>query len=67
MIPPSADILAHLHSLVKKGDLDSILTQANAIEQLGEKYSPFVRELRQLAEGFQVKQLQSFIQKYFIP
>lgn len=67
MIPPCADILVRLHSLVKKGDLDSILTEANAIEQLGEKYSPFTRELRQLAEGFQVKQLQSFIQKYFTP
>jgi CheY-like chemotaxis protein len=67
LIPPSPDILARLYNLAKKGDLDGILTEANRLEKLGEKYSPFVQELRQLAEGFQVKQLQSFIQKYFTP
>ena len=67
LIPPAADILARLHNLAKKGDLDAILTEANQLEKLGEKYSLFTRELRQLAEGFQVKQLQIFIQKYFTP
>lgn len=64
MLPPGSDILTQLYSLAKKGDLDEILEVANQLEQQDRKFRPFAQELCRLAENFQVKQLQSFIQEY---
>lgn len=67
VVPPSADHLTSLYALAKKGDLDGVLLEAESLERSGRQYLPFARELRRLAEGFEVKQLQNFIQKYFTP
>jgi CheY-like chemotaxis protein len=61
MIPPSTDILTDFYTLAKKGDLDELIERA---EQLESQYKIFMREIRQLAEGFQVKELQTFIQDF---
>lgn len=61
---PDEDTIVHLYSLAKKGDLDEVLAQADQLEQQDKKYAIFLKQLRELAEGFQVKQLQNFIQKY---
>lgn len=62
-IPPD-EILDRLYELVKKGDLDEILTVAHQLEALNSKYISFAEEIIQLAEGFQVKKLQQTLQKY---
>jgi CheY-like chemotaxis protein len=64
IIVPSAETLERLYAHVKKGDLDSIVEEASHLEQLEEKFKPFAQELCRLADGFQVKQLQIFIQQY---
>lgn len=64
IVPPNADILTQLYAQAKKGDLDAILEEASKLERQQEEYKSFAQELRRLAETFQVKQLQSFIQKY---
>jgi signal transduction histidine kinase/FixJ family two-component response regulator len=62
-IPPG-EILDRLYELVKKGDLDEILTVAHQLEALNSKYISFAEEIIQLAEGFQVKKLRQTLQKY---
>jgi CheY-like chemotaxis protein len=64
LLVPSAEVLSRLSNQTKKGDLDGILEEAGRLEQLDAQFKPFSQELRRLAEGFQVKQLQSFIQQY---
>jgi signal transduction histidine kinase len=62
-IPPN-EMLLQVYQLVKVGDLDSVLEQAQAIEQLDGQYRRFANELRQFAEAFQIKQLRSFIEEH---
>jgi signal transduction histidine kinase len=64
MLVPSTETLEHLQNQAKKGDLDSIVEEACQLEQMEVQFKPFAQELCRLAEGFQVKQLQQFIQQY---
>ena len=63
IIPPSPEILTQLERLAKRGDLDSIVEVAHHLQQTDQ--AGFANKLLHLAEGFQVKQLQSFICRYF--
>ncbi|MGL5877155.1 MAG: hybrid sensor histidine kinase/response regulator, partial [Xenococcaceae cyanobacterium] len=62
-LPPD-EILTQLYELVKKGDLDKILTVAYQLEKLNGKYLYFAQEIIQLTESFQVRQLREKLQKY---
>ena len=62
IIPPSPEILTQLDQLAKCGDLDSIVEVAHHLQQTEGR---FANKLLHLAEGFQVKQLQTFIRRYF--
>ncbi|MBD2306383.1 response regulator [Chroococcidiopsis sp. FACHB-1243] len=62
-LPPD-DILTQLYELVKKGDLDKILTVAYQLEKLNDKYLYFAQQIVQLTESFQVKKLRQLLQKY---
>ena len=64
IIPPSSDILMQLYELAKKGDLDEIVETANQLKQSQPESIPFVQKLVELAENFQVKQIQNFINKF---
>jgi len=64
MIVPPAYTLERIYYHAKKGDLDSILEEASQLKTLDVKFNPFAQELHRLAESFQVKQLQQFIQQY---
>jgi CheY-like chemotaxis protein len=64
ILPPTAEILAKLYTQVKKGDLDGAIEEANKLRQQDDKFKPFAQQLCQLAESFQVKQLQTFIQQF---
>ncbi|GET40396.1 hybrid sensor histidine kinase/response regulator [Microseira wollei] len=61
IIPPSADILMQLYELAKKGDLDEIVEAASQLKQSQPESIPFAQKLVELAESFQVKQIQNFI------
>ncbi|URD51702.1 hybrid sensor histidine kinase/response regulator [Chroococcidiopsis sp. CCNUC1] len=62
-LPPD-EILTQLYELVRKGDLDNILTVAYQLEKLSDRYLYFAQEIIQLTENFQVKQLREKLQKY---
>jgi CheY-like chemotaxis protein len=64
IVPPSHEILVQLLHHAKRGDVDSVTEVANSLEKMGGQFNAFAAELRQLAESFQVKQLQQFIQSY---
>jgi CheY-like chemotaxis protein len=63
---PPAYTLERIHYYAKKGDLDSILDEASQLKNLDVKFLPFAQELINLAEGFQLKQLQNFIRQYVV-
>jgi CheY-like chemotaxis protein len=67
IVPPDADLLTQLYAQAKKGDLDAIAEEVNKLERQREIYKPFAQEVRRLAESFQVKQLQAFIQQFINP
>ncbi len=64
IIPPSSDILMQLYELAKKGDIDEIVETANQLKQSQPESIPFAQKLVELAENFQVKQIQNFINKF---
>ncbi len=61
--PPLEEITA-LYELAMMGDIRGIQEQAKLIEQLGEQFVPFAKQLRQWANGFQEKQILEFVRKY---
>ncbi len=60
---PSSEIAA-LSELVNMGDIKGILDQADKLEKLDNQLVPFATQLRQLARGFQLKQLREIIQQF---
>ncbi|MBD0344723.1 MAG: response regulator, partial [Coleofasciculus sp. Co-bin14] len=61
--PPREKIIA-LYELALMGDIRGICEQAHLIEQLDEQFVPFARQLHQLANRFQEKQILEFVRKY---
>lgn len=59
-IPPKANMV-ELYDLTKIGDIKGILDWATRIEQSDAKYKPLTAQIRQLAKGFQVKQIKEFV------
>jgi CheY-like chemotaxis protein len=64
LVAPPPEKITTLYELAMMGDIRGIQEQANAIEQLGEQFVPFAQQLRQLAQGFQEKQILEFVRKY---
>ena len=64
MLVPSIETLKRLQAHAKKGDLDTILEEATQLKHCEARLRPFAQELCRLAESFQVKQLQQFIQQH---
>ncbi len=60
-LPPSE--IAPLSELVKMGDIQGILDQADKLEKLDNQLVPFATQIRQLAKGFKLKQLREIIQQ----
>jgi signal transduction histidine kinase/DNA-binding NarL/FixJ family response regulator len=60
--PPSDAILTQLAQLAKMGDLEGVMEVAQQISD-GDN-AAFVRELIQMAEACEIKQLRAFIQQY---
>ncbi|HAX80075.1 MAG TPA: hybrid sensor histidine kinase/response regulator [Cyanobacteria bacterium UBA11372] len=63
MTPPPEE-MKHLFELAIKGNMKGIIREAAKWEQLDERFVPFTEQLRQLAKGFQEKELLELISKY---
>jgi PAS domain S-box-containing protein len=61
---PEPEVLQNLLQLAMMGDVVSIEEQATQIEQQDDRFREFTTQLRQLAKGFQLKQIQTLLKKY---
>jgi signal transduction histidine kinase len=64
LIAPPAEEIATLFELAMMGDLMGIVEQAEKLEQLNEEWIPFAAHLRQLAKGFEEKEILEFVNQY---
>lgn len=64
IVPPPPEELAALYELAMMGDIRGIQQQSTRLEQLDQQFVPFAKQLRQLAKGFQEKQILEFVRKY---
>jgi PleD family two-component response regulator len=64
LIPPPDEEIRILFDLAMKGDMVGLENRAAQIEQMGKKYRPFVRKLRQLVKDFEDEQILAMIQAY---
>ncbi len=64
LIPPPAAELSLLYDLSRKGLMNSLLKEADRIEQLNHDYSLFIQQVRKFAKNFQVKQLKEFLERH---
>jgi DNA-binding NarL/FixJ family response regulator len=64
LTPPPQEEMDVLIDLALRGNLWAIQERAVSIETLGEQYIPFARKLRELAKGFEEKQIVTLIERY---
>lgn len=64
IIPPSNEVLSQLHTLALQGRLMAIEQQLKTLEKADEQYQPFVKEIREYADNFQIEKIRTFIEKY---
>jgi signal transduction histidine kinase/DNA-binding NarL/FixJ family response regulator len=60
LMPPASELDA-LYKLARGGDIMGVLNMLEEIEQSGKQYSSFVKEIRQLAEAFQIKEIRELL------
>jgi len=63
-VAPPLSELSILYKFAHGGDIRRIRAQLDHIEQLDQRYDPFVREVRQLAKRFQIRQIRELVQHY---
>ena len=61
---PPTNVLKELRQLAQMGAVLEIQERATQLEQTHPSLVPFTTQVRQLAENFQVRQLQDFLQRY---
>ncbi len=64
IVPPSVEDLTLLHELSRKGLVNDLLLELTRIENLDNKFIPFVEQLRSLAKGFKLKQIRAYVEQY---
>jgi signal transduction histidine kinase/DNA-binding NarL/FixJ family response regulator len=64
MVVPMSDDLAQLLNLAQQGRLKKLTEMAQMIEQQDQRYVPFVQHVLELAKGFHVEKIETFIQKF---
>jgi signal transduction histidine kinase/CheY-like chemotaxis protein len=64
LIPPASEVLQQLLNLVQNGDIQGVVEMAQKLPLSDQKLTPFAAEIVQLANSFQVKRLESFIEQY---
>jgi hypothetical protein len=63
-VAPPAEEIAALFDLAMMGDIRGIVERTIRLEQLDKKWVPFASHLRQLAKGFEEKQILEFVKQY---
>ncbi|MGF1541455.1 MAG: response regulator, partial [Pleurocapsa sp.] len=64
IIPPPSEEINLLYDLSRKGLLQNIHRELERIEQLDDKYLPFVQTMRKLANGYKLKKIRSLLEQY---
>jgi signal transduction histidine kinase/CheY-like chemotaxis protein len=64
IVPPSVEELQQLYDLALKGRIKALQEHAAQLEQGDRNLAPFAQEIYQLAQGFQIEKIQSFIKQY---
>jgi signal transduction histidine kinase/DNA-binding NarL/FixJ family response regulator len=62
LLPPATEVLQQLLTLVKDGDIQGIVEVAEQLLASDSTLSPFAQQIIQLANNFQIKQLQTLIE-----
>ena len=64
LLPAAAESVAKLLKLAAMGDIEEFFEESAKLESLEQKLVPFVTRLRQLAKGFQLKQIRNILKQY---
>ncbi|MFM2314729.1 MAG: hypothetical protein RLZZ04_4005 [Cyanobacteriota bacterium] len=64
IVVPSSEDMAKLYDLSRKGLINDLLQEIQRLETEDTKFLPFGENIRQLAKGFKLKQIRSFIEQY---
>ena len=64
IVPPDSESVLALLRLAAMGDIEAILEETAKLEHSDPTLGPFVHHLRQLAKGFQLKQIRDFLKLY---
>jgi signal transduction histidine kinase/FixJ family two-component response regulator len=64
IVIPSAEDVALLYDLSRKGLINDLLQEIQRIETADAKFLPFGQNIRELAKGFKLKQIKLFIEQY---
>ncbi|PSB52491.1 histidine kinase [filamentous cyanobacterium Phorm 6] len=64
LLPAAAESVAKILKLATIGDIEEIFEESAKLEILEPKLVPFVTKLRQLAKGFQLKQIRNILKQY---
>ncbi|MEG4286938.1 PAS domain S-box protein [Microcoleus sp. A006_D1] len=64
MVSPASESVLALLRLAAMGDIEAILEETAKLEDSDQTLVPFVHHLRQLAKGFQLKQIRDFLKQH---
>ncbi|MEG3896113.1 MULTISPECIES: PAS domain S-box protein [unclassified Microcoleus] len=64
LLPAASESVAKILKLAAMGDIEEIFEESAKLESLEQKLVPFVSKLRQLAKGFQLKQIRNILKQY---
>ncbi len=64
MVSPASESLLGLLRLAAMGDIEAILEETTKLEHSDSTLVPFVHHVRQLAKGFQLKQIRDFLKQH---
>ncbi|EDN70187.1 Periplasmic Sensor Hybrid Histidine Kinase [Beggiatoa sp. PS] len=64
IVAPPTNIAQTLHELALIGDIDGIIEQATKLTQIGNQFEPFAKQVQQLANDFEIEQLQILVKPY---
>ncbi|BAZ15093.1 integral membrane sensor hybrid histidine kinase [Calothrix sp. NIES-4071] len=64
IIAPPKKELETLFNFAQKGNIKAIITQVENLQQIDEKYKPFVTKIQKMAKKYEVKKIKKFINLY---
>ncbi|MEG4071858.1 PAS domain S-box protein [Microcoleus sp. Pol14C2] len=64
LLPAASESVAKILKLAAMGDIEEIFEESAKLESLEPKLVPFISKLRQLAKGFQLKQIRNTLKQY---